>query len=92
MPMKLGLKFMAIIGSNGMNPEREFRNHIIDKIYGILLRMAIINLQRPDSGGIIHGRILKTTGGLGIGVWEFQKLYIHLDMMPRHLLFIPLGL
>ncbi len=37
MSMKLGSKFMAIIGTNGMDLEGEFGNHIINKIYGILL-------------------------------------------------------
>jgi hypothetical protein len=90
--MELGLKFMAIIGPDGMDPEREFGNHIIDKIYGILLGMAGINFQGSDSSGIIYGRILKTTDGLSMGPLELQKLYIHLDMMPGYLLFIALGL
>ena len=60
--MKLDLKFMVVISSNGMDSKGgKLRNNVIFKIYGILLRMAAINFQRPDSGGIIHGRILKTT-------------------------------
>ena len=59
MPMELDLKFMTIIGPDGMDAKRELGNHVIDKVYGILLRMAGTNLQGPNSGGIIHGRILE---------------------------------
>ncbi len=71
MPMELCLKLMAIIGPNGMDAERELRNYVIDKIYGILLSMAGINLQLPDSGGIIDGYILKPTDGVGMWFWKF---------------------
>jgi hypothetical protein len=44
MTMELGLKFMAIICSDGIDTERKLGNHVIYKIYGILLGMAGINL------------------------------------------------
>jgi hypothetical protein len=44
MPMKLGLKFMPIISPDRLDAKRELRDYVIDKIYGILLRMVIINL------------------------------------------------
>ncbi len=87
MPVELGLKLMAIIGPNGMDAERELGNHEIDKIYGILLRMAGINLQGLDPGSIIYGRILKATDRLGMGLGEFQKPSLHLNMMAGHLFF-----
>ena len=69
--MKFGLKFMAIIRADGMDAERKLRNHMIDKIYGVLLRMAVINLHGPDPGGIIDGRILETPNGFLIRFLEF---------------------
>ncbi len=83
----MGLKFMAIIGTNGKDPERELGNYIIDKIYGILLRMVIINPQRSNSGRIIPSHILETTDGLAIRFLEFQKFNVYLNMMPGSLLF-----
>ena len=63
MPMKLGLKFMAIVRANGMDPEGEFTNHIIDKIYSILLGVAGINFQGSDAGSVVYRSILETTDG-----------------------------
>jgi len=44
MPVESGLKFMTIIGSDGMNAKRKFFNYIINKINSIFLRMALIDL------------------------------------------------
>ncbi len=73
MPMKFGLKFMAIIRADGMDAERKLGNHMIDKIYGVQLRMAVINLQGPDPGGIIDSRILETPEDFLSGFWNFKN-------------------
>jgi len=44
MPVKFGLKFMPIIGSNGVNSKRKFFDYIIYKIDGIYLSMPFIDL------------------------------------------------
>jgi hypothetical protein len=56
--MKLGLKLMASVCSDCMDTEREFLNHIINKLNGIYLIVTRIDFQRPDPGCIINGCIL----------------------------------
>ncbi len=90
--MELGLKIHGHCQSGQCGCEKGTWRHVIDKIYGILLGIPSINLQGPDSSGIIHGRILKAADRLGMRSLELQKLYIDLDMMSGHLLFIALGL
>ena len=43
-PVKLCLEFMASIGTNGVYSKWKFLDHIIDKRYGILLIMALVDL------------------------------------------------
>ena len=81
MPMKLGLKLMASVCPNRMDAEREFLNHIINELYGILLIVARIDLQRSDPGSIINGCILKTSDSVAVKVPQRNKFNIHLDVM-----------
>jgi len=48
MPMKLGLKLMASVCSDRMNAEGKFFNHIINKLYGILLIVTRVDFHRSD--------------------------------------------
>ena len=44
MPMELSLELMTVIGSYGLNSDREFIDHIIYKINGVLLSVFFVNL------------------------------------------------
>jgi len=81
MPMKLGLKLMASVCPNRMDAEGEFFNHIINKLNGILLIVTRVDLQCPDSGGIINSRVLKAANPDSLKVPKRDKFDIHLDMM-----------
>ena len=56
--MKLRLEFMAVVSSDGMNPEGQFLNNMIDKIDSAFLGMGPIDLEHTNPGGIIDGGVL----------------------------------
>src|SRR5262249_41635074 len=57
---------------------------------GILLRVALVNLQRADARGIIDGGVLEAAHLLFVLVVEVEELDIDLDVVARHLFLIPL--
>ena len=83
--MKLGLKLMASVCSDRMYAEREFLNHIINKLNGIVLTVTRIDFQCPDPGGIVNRRVLKAPDSVALKIPQRDKLDIHLDMMTRNL-------
>lgn len=91
MPMGLGLKLMTVVRPNSMNPESEFRNHIVDETDRIFLGMSRIDLESSDTGRIIHSGILKAANLLPVSTHEIEKFYIHLDLTARNLFFVSLG-
>src|SRR4051794_22878796 len=92
MPVELGLEFVAIIRSHGMNAKREPLYDIVEEKDGIGLGVLLINLEGADSGRIVNGCVLKTADLPTVPGLQVQELYIHLDVMPRNLLFIAGGL
>ncbi len=55
--MKLSLKFMAVVGSDGMNPKGQFFNDMIDKIDSAFLGMGLVHLI---SKSVNRGRDFQT--------------------------------
>ncbi len=88
MPVKFGLKFMAVIRTNCMNAKRKFMNYVVNEINGVLLGMLIVNFQRPYPGRIIDGRILESSGFIALLIPEIKEFNIHLNMMARKLFFV----
>lgn len=58
MPVEQSLRFMAVIGLDGMNSERKFIANVVDEINGTLLVVPGVYPQRPWSGGVIDASIL----------------------------------
>ena len=58
-PVKFGLEFVAVIGANGIDPERELGNDVIHEVDRILLRMPLINLQGANASRIIDCGVLE---------------------------------
>jgi hypothetical protein len=83
MPMKLSLKLMASVCPNRMDTEREFLNHIVDKLNGILLIVMWVDLHCPDPGGIVNRRVLKASYSVALKVPQRDKFDINLNVMAR---------
>jgi hypothetical protein len=69
--------------ANRMDAKGEFVYHIINKLNGILLIVTRVDFQRPDPGGIIYCRILKTSDSMALKVPQRDKFNINLDVDDR---------
>ena len=59
MPVKLGLELVSIIGSHGVNAEREPLDDVVEKEDRIGLGVLLIDLESTDPGCIVNGCVLK---------------------------------
>ena len=92
MPMKLRLEFMAIVCTDGFNPEREFIDNIVNEINGTGLRVSVIDFEGSDTGTVINGGVLITFDTFSSFVFEKQEFNIYLNVVPRYAFFISLKL
>ena len=60
MPVELCLELMPSIGSDGIDPERELLDHIINELDGALLVMLPVYLKHSDTGSVINSCVLIT--------------------------------
>ena len=89
--MEQCLKFMPTICTDGVKAERKLLDYIVYEVYGVLLSMAGVYLQCPDSSRIVDGGILEPADLLAIRVLERKEGYIYLDVVTGHLLRITFG-
>jgi len=81
MPVKLRLKLMTSVSADRVNTKGEFLNYIIDKLYGTLLIVTWIDLQRPDPGSIVNCRVLKASDSMALKIPQRSEFHINLNMM-----------
>jgi len=84
----VSMEFMPIIAAYCMNAKRESFDYMIDKIYGILLCMPVIDFKCSYPSGIINGCILESSNFLPFTVLQFEELDINLYVVTWNLLFI----
>ena len=89
MPMELGLKLMAIFGSNFTDTERKLFDDVVDEGNGVGLVVTPIDFEGPDTGSIINGSVLVTLDGFVVFALESQELNVNLNLMARNLLLVP---
>ena len=89
-PVEKGLEFMPSIGPKGLDAKGKLLQHIFDEIHGISLVMTLIYLESPYPCRIVNRGVLEAADLPAILSDESQELDVHLDMMTRYLLVIPL--
>lgn len=57
---------------------------------GVFLRVPLIDLQRTDAGGVVDSRVLVALYWLTGRAGEGQELHVDLNVVPGHLLLVPL--
>lgn len=57
-PVELGLEFVPIVRPHLPDAEREALDDVVDEQNGIGLGVPVVDLQRPDAGGIVDGAVL----------------------------------
>ena len=87
-PVEFGLEFVAIVGTNGIDPERELGNDVIHEVDRILLRVPLINLEGANARSIIDCRVLEIPDLAAFLSLEIEEFHIDLHVVPRHLLLI----
>ena len=92
MPVEFSLELVTIIGPDFFNPEWEFLDDMVNKVDGVCLGVAVINLKRSYTGCVINGRVLEPPCFLTTFSYECQELNVHLNVMARNLFLIPLGM
>jgi hypothetical protein len=84
-PVEFDLEFVAIIGANSIDPERELGDDLIHEVDRILLHMPFVNLQSANTGGIINYRVLEVPYLATFLSFKIKEFHIDLPMVPRHL-------
>ena len=59
--MKLGLELMTVVSTYGFNSEREFINHVVNKVNRTGLIVLLVDFQSPNTRAIINRGVLKVT-------------------------------
>ena len=72
---------MASVCPNRMDAEREFLNHIINELNGIVLIVPWVDFHCPDPGGIVNSCILKASYSVALKVPQRDKFNINLNVM-----------
>lgn len=91
MPMEFGLELMTVVGPHLANAEWELFDDMINEVDGVCLSMLLVDLEGANSGCIVDRRILEPADLFAAFPYECQKLNVHLNVMPWHLLLIALG-
>ncbi len=90
-PVEPGLELMTIVGPDFLDAERELFDDVIDEVDRVGLCVFVVDLERPDAGGIVDRGILEPADLLAALASEGEELDVHLDVMARHLLVVTLG-
>ena len=91
-PMELCLELMPVIGSHFSNAEGKLFDNIVDERDGTGLGVALVDFEGPDAGCVVNGGVLITLDGLLVFIFEYQKLNINLNLMPRDLPLVTNGM
>ena len=91
MPMEFGLELMTIIRAHLANAEWKLFDDMINEVDGVCLSMLFVDLEGANSGCIVDRCVLEPTDLFASFSNEGQKLNIHLNVMPWHLLLIAFG-
>ena len=91
MPMEFGLELMTIIRAHLANAEWKLFDDMINEVDGVCLSMLFVDLEGANSGCIVDRCVLEPTDLFAAFSYEGQKLNIHLNVMPWHLLLIAFG-
>jgi hypothetical protein len=86
-PMELSLKFVAVMGLNGMYPEGELGPNIGDKVYGAWLIVPSMNsysVALEASSTAVYWKRLTCQHDLSVK----KRLDVNLDSVTWHLLLI----
>ncbi len=65
-PVELGLDLVAVVGAALADAAREGRDDVVDELDGVGLRVAIVDPESTDAGGVIDGSVLEAADLLAV--------------------------
>lgn len=86
--IELRLELMTTIGPDLLDTKRKLGNDVVNKGDRVLLRMAIVDLERSHTRRIVDGGVLISLDLLARFASEYQELNIHLDVVAWNLLVV----
>lgn len=86
--IELPLELMTTIGPDLLDTKRKLGNDVVNKGDRVLLRMAIVDLERSHTRRIVDGGVLISLDLLARFASEYQELNIHLDVVAWNLLVV----
>ena len=72
---------MAAISADRSDPERELLDHVVNEVDRIRLSVAVIDLQRTNSRGVVDRRVLITPNGRSLFSRKRQELHVYLHVL-----------
>jgi hypothetical protein len=91
MPVKVHLKIMPSVRSDGPDPEGKRLGHVVQELDRTLLVMFGIDLEYPHSRRIIDGSVLVPSHGPSLSIFHLRKLHIDLNLVFGNRFGIPLS-
>ncbi len=91
MPVELCLELMAPVCADGVDPEGELLDKVINEVTRIRLVMSGVDFEGAYPGRIVDRGVLIPLDCFFVFIQKLQKLNINLDVMTRHLFLIPFG-
>ena len=83
MPVELGLELMAVVGPDLLDAERELFDDVIDEVDRVGLCVFVVDLERPDAGGIVDRGILEPADLLAALASEGEELDVERNFRER---------
>lgn len=80
MRVEIGLEFTAIVSPDFLDVERELVDGMVNEIDGVGLGVMVVDLEHPNTSGIVDCRILEPLHGLTSLTLENQEFDIHLEV------------
>lgn len=85
------MELVTVVGSHGVDPEREALDDMVDEVDGARLRVLIADLQSTDARGVVNRSELVALHPSSLWTRELQRLHVNLHVMAGHLLLVALA-
>ncbi len=91
MPVEERLELVAAVGSDGLDPEGELLDDVIDEVDGVGLGVTLVDLQRANSSRVVDRGVLVAPHRPTSFPLQSQELDVHLYVMARDLFLVAVG-
>ena len=87
-PVELGLELVAVVRPHLADTEWEALDDVVEEVDSVGLGVPAVDLESPDTGGVVDGGVLIALDRLSVFSPEDQELDVNLDLVAWHLLLV----